>query len=172
MDDPHKAPSWEEKTSLFGAFLVSQGKQSSTLKSYFSAIKFILKTDGYQWDDNAVLLNVLTRSCKLCNDVLKVRLPIKKGLMEMILFQLQRNYPKQIYLELLYKTMIALAYYGLLCIGEITSAPGNEHTIKAANVHISLNKDKIMLVLYSSKMHGKHTRPQKIKISAVSPQKK
>ena len=34
--------SWEEKTALFGAFLVDGGVQSSTLKSYFSAIKYIL----------------------------------------------------------------------------------------------------------------------------------
>ena len=39
--------SWELKTALFGAYLVDNGIQSSTLKSYFSAIKHILKLDGY-----------------------------------------------------------------------------------------------------------------------------
>ena len=36
--------SWEERTALFGAYLVDGGVQSSTLKSYFSAIKYVLKT--------------------------------------------------------------------------------------------------------------------------------
>ena len=38
---------WEQKTALFGAYLVENGVQSSTLKSYLSAIKYILKLDGY-----------------------------------------------------------------------------------------------------------------------------
>ena len=44
--------SWEQRTVLFGAYLVDKGIQSSTLKSYFSAIKHILKQDGYDWNDN------------------------------------------------------------------------------------------------------------------------
>ena len=34
------------------------------------------------------------------------------------------------------------------------------------DVHIGLNKDKILFVLYSSKTHGKESLPQKVKISA------
>ena len=63
--------SWEEKTALFGAYLVDQGNQSSTIASYFSAIKAVLKWDGYQWDEGKVLLGALIRSCKLKNSPIK-----------------------------------------------------------------------------------------------------
>ena len=45
-----KPKSWEERTSLYGAYLVDQGVQSSTLKSYVSAIKCVLVTDGLQME--------------------------------------------------------------------------------------------------------------------------
>ena len=158
--------SWEEKTALFGAYLVENGVQSSTLKSYFSAIKHILKLDGYNWDDKKVLLSSLVRSCKLVNDTVKTRLPIQKGLLEMILFELNRkfcgnNNNQQPYLALLYQAIFCLGYYGMLRVGEL--AAGN-HCIKACNIHVGNNKDKILIVLYSSKTHGKESRPQKVKI--------
>ena len=65
------------------------GVQSSTLKSYFSAIKFVLRQDGYVWDDAKMLLNSLVSSCKLVNDRVKVRLPIQKGLLELLLFEIK-----------------------------------------------------------------------------------
>ena len=105
--------SWEEKTALFGAYLVDNGVQSSTLKSYFSAIKHILRLDGYEWDDNKMLLSSLVRGCQMENDRVKIRLPIQKGLLEMILFELERMFNQdgapQPYLECLYKAMFCLA---------------------------------------------------------------
>ena len=159
--------SWEQKTALFGAYLVDGGIQSSTLKSYFSAIKHVLKQDGYQWNDNKVPLSSLVRGCILENDRVKVRLPIQRGLLDMLLFELQRYYlvtKNQPYLETLYRALFCLAYYGMLRVGELAEGP---HTIKAADVHLGGNKDKILMVLYSSKTHGLESRPQKIKISAV-----
>ena len=141
--------------------------QSSTLKSYFSAIKHVLKLDGYQWDDTKVLLSSLVRSCRLENDKVKTRLPIQKGLLEMILFEVDRHYDytlSQPYLAVLYKAVFSLAYYGMLRVGEIAQG---SHTIKACNIHLGNNKDKILIVLYSSKTHGKESRPQKVKISAL-----
>ena len=61
--------------------------QSATVKSYVSAIKAILKADKYEWDEQKVLLSSLTKAYKLTNDVLDCRLPIQKGLLEMILFE-------------------------------------------------------------------------------------
>ena len=90
--DSKSLGSWEEKTALFGAYLVDNGIQSSTLKSYFSAIKHVLKLDGYNWDDNKVLLSSLVRGCSLVNDRVKTRLPIQKGLLEMLLFEIERKY--------------------------------------------------------------------------------
>ena len=151
---------------MFGAYLVDKGVQSSTLKSYFSTIKYILRQDGYKWDEDKVILSSLVRGCKLENDRLKVRLPIQKGLMELLLFELERfyNVNPQPYLECLYQTMFCLAYYGMLRVGKITFSP---HTVKAGDVHLGHNKDKILMVLYTSKTHGQEGKPQKIKISGV-----
>ena len=68
--------SWEQKTALFGAYLVDGGVQSSTLKSYFSAIKHVLRQDGYEWDEGQAQLNSLVKSCRIENEKLKVRLLI------------------------------------------------------------------------------------------------
>ena len=91
----------------------------------------------------------------------------------MLLFEIQRFYGhdhnQQPYLEILYKAMFSLAYYGLLRVGEITYSP---HVLKACNIHVGHNKDKLQLVLYSSKTHCKESSPQKIKISAVKPANK
>ena len=159
--------SWEEKTALFGAYLVDCGVQSSTLKSYFSAIKHILKLDGYKWDEGKVLLSALVRGCRLVNDKVKTRLPIQKGLLEMLLFEIKRKYngvSPQPYLTVLYQAIFCLAYYGMLRVGELSLG---SHTIKACNIHVGNNKDKILIVLYSSKTHGVESRPQKVKISAI-----
>ena len=114
---------WEEKTALFGAYLVDGGVQSSTLKSYFSAIKHILKQDGYAWNDNKVLLSSLVKGCKIENDRVKVRLPIQKGLLEMMPFEIDRLFneeKQQPYLCQMYTAIFCLGYYGMLRVGELT----------------------------------------------------
>ena len=155
---------------MFGAYLVDQGNQSSTLASYFSAIKSVLKVDGYPWADDKVALGALIRGCKYKNDRVKTRMPIGKKLLEAILFEVERVYGgeenPQPYLEILYKAVFSTAYYGLMRIGEI--AMGN-HTAKAKDVYIGQNKDKLLIMLYSSKTHDKESIPQKIKISALQP---
>ena len=162
--------SWEEKTALFGAYLVDKGIQSSTLKSYISAIKHMLKQDGYLWDDNKALLCPLIKGCQLENDTVKVRLPIKRGLLEMLLFEINKFYNSpQPYLEAMYQALFCLAYYGMMRVGELTSG---DHTVKACDVHVGDNKDKIQIVLYISKTHGKESRPQRIKITAIASQSK
>ena len=50
-----------------------------------------------------------------------------------------------------------------MCPGEITGSP---HVVKAKDVYIANNKNKICLVLFSSKTHSKASRPQEIKITA------
>ena len=57
--------------------------------------------------------------------------------------------------------LFALGYYGLMRVGELTYST---HVVKAANVHMATNKDKLLVVLYSSKTHSVADRPQKIKI--------
>ena len=157
--------SWEERTAMFLAHLFENGYQSSTLRSYISAIKRILQDDGYVWRDNLVLLSTLTRGCRLINDKVRVRLPIQCALLELILFEVQRYFVRknQPFLMKLYKAMFALGYYGLFRVGELTAS---QHVIKAKNVHLALNEDKLLVVLLSSKTHGKESYPQKVKIVA------
>ena len=156
--------SWEERTVLFGSYLVEQGIQSSTIASYFSAIKHVLKTDGYEWDSSKAQLTMVTRSCKLLNDRVKIRLPIQRRLLELLLFELERFYSKQPYLEKLYKTALVLSYYGMMRVGELTKS---QHNVKAKDIHIGENKDKILIILHSSKTHGKESKPQRIKLAAI-----
>ena len=58
---------------------------------------------------------------------------------------------EQPYLLVLYEAIFCLAYYGLMRIGELTEG---DHPIKAKDIHIGVNKDKILLVLYTSKTHS------------------
>ena len=112
-----------------------------------------------------LLLNTLAKACRLVNDHVKTRLPIQAALLEMLLFELERIFNKQYYLEILYKTIFILAYYGLLRIGELTKS---EHCLLAKDVQIGDNKEKILLTLHSSKTHGQGSKPQQIKISGVA----
>ena len=160
-----KPPTWEERTAMFMADMIANGAQSSSVKSYISAIKRILADDGYTWDDNIVLLSSLTRACKLKNDHVRTRLPIGYGLMELLLFEIARQYvtlSNQPYLCVMYQAIIALGYYGLLRAGELTFS---QHVIKAKDVHVALNKPKMLLVLYSSKTHDRSSYPQKIRVT-------
>ena len=158
-----KPKTWEDRTTLFIGYKIDQGITSTTVKSYVSAIKKILVDDGYPWDDQKVLLGTLTRACKLVNDRVCTRLPIQCSLLEIILFELERifNRSGQYYIQLLYKTLFALAYYGLMRVGEVTLS---DHVVKAKDVHAGRNKDNLLIILYSSKTHNQGMRPQKIKI--------
>ena len=109
-----------------------------------------------------IWLDSLIKSCKLVNDVLTPRLPIQFKLLELLLFELRCVMSCQPYLETLYTAVFAIAYYSLMRIGEVSNSP---HNVKAANVHMAVNKDKIMIILYTSKTHTRAVQPQEIKIS-------
>ena len=53
---------WEQRLALYGAYLADKGTQSSTMKSFYSAIKKILYiyNDGYKLQIDSLLLNTLT----------------------------------------------------------------------------------------------------------------
>ena len=153
---------WEERISLYAAFLVDGGIKSTTLRCYYSAIKSVLKEDGHFINDDKILLNSLARACRIVNDRVITRLPIRSKLLELLIFEVQRMFATQPYLEIMYKNILLLGYYGLFRIGELTSG---SHPIKAADVHIAQNKDKMLFILHSSKTHGKESRSQRIKIS-------
>ena len=66
----------------------------------------------------------------------------------------------QWYMENMYKALFALGYYGLPRVGELTHS---QHVIKARDVHLGMNKDKILVILYSSKTHDESMKPQRLK---------
>ena len=157
-----KPDSWEERLNLFVAYLVETKKKSTTIRSYISAIKAVLQEDGEQISENRFLLNSLTRACRLKNDRVRTRLPIKRSLLNLIISNVDNifNSP-QPYLTCLYKALFMTAYYGLFRVGELTSSP---HVLKAKDVHIGRNKKKLMFLLHSSKTHGNDKKTQVIKI--------
>ena len=152
-----KPKDWEDRTAMFCAYMIDKGTtQSSMVKSYVSAIKCILKCDGYKWRDNQVILSSLTRACRIKNDNLTCKLPVHRYLLEMILFETYQLYQDQLYLCKLYQVIFILGYYGLMRAGEMTQG---DHPLKACNVHIGQNKNKILLILYSSKTHSRANFP-------------
>ena len=162
-----KLQTWEERVVLYIAYLVHNGYQSSTVKSYISAIKAVLLKDGYKIDIDKALISSITSSCRLQNDRVLIRLPIRSNLLENILFQVQRKFKTQPYLEMLYKVIFLLQYYGLMRIGELVISTTDKHTLRAANIHAADNKEKLLIILYSSKTHGHYSRPQQIKITSL-----
>ena len=154
---------WEEHTGLFMAYLIKNGRQSATLKSYVSAIKAVLKYENYNWNEDQMLLTSLIRACKLQNNRWSARRPLSIRMVELIMFELDRSLGDQPFLKVVYQTMIMMGYYSLLRPGEMTKSP---HAIKAQDVFIGQNKNKILLILRSSKTHSKESRPQKVKIMA------
>ena len=159
--------SWEDRVMLFVGYKIENGMKSNSVKSYVSAIKRTLTDDGYQWNDNKILLGSLTRACRLINDRVHTRLPIRISLLELLLFEVQRHFiaESQLYLERMYKALFVMGYYGMMRVGELTWMCSG-HAVKACNVHAAMNKNKLMIVLYTSKTHGAESRPQKIKITA------
>ena len=133
------------------------------------AIKAILENIGVRLSVDTYLLNSLTKACKLQNDSIRIRLPIHKQLLHVILNQIIKTYQGQIYLKRLYLALLSTAYYSMFRVGEITKGT---HVVLASDVHIGVNKKKILFLLRSSKMHGKHTKPQVVKITATASRQK
>ena len=160
-----KPTEWEDRLSLFAAFLVQNGKQSSTVRSYMSALKAVLFNAGLEITENRCLLSAITRGCKLKNDVVKIRLPIQKGMLRIILRMLitifLRGDNNQPYLPTLYRALFSTAYYGLFRVGEVTTG---SHPIMAKDVHVETNKRKMLFILRSSKTHDKSNHLQSVKI--------
>ena len=161
-----KPDNWADRLTLFVGHLVAQKKQSSTVRSYVLAIKAILKENEMVLDENQYLISSLTRACKLQNDQIKTRLPLRKGMLCMILEQVNKQYLKdnQPYLACLFTTLFSTMYHGLLRVSEVVSG---EHPILARDIHIGQNKKKFLLILRTSKTHWKNAKPQMIKISAT-----
>ena len=160
---------WEDHLLLFKAYLVDKKYKSKTIRSYVSAIKCLLSEVNVKLNEDVSLITSLTRACRLISDRVTTRLPIHKGLLQLILNKIEQHYSAngQVYLLILYRAMMSTAYYGLFRVGEITKGP---HVILARNVHIATNKNKLLFILESSKMHNKGDKLQLVKISSVPDQ--
>ena len=163
-----KPEDWEHRLLLFAAYLINQGKQSTTVKSYISAIKAVLRNINVKINENTCLLNSLTRACRLLNDTtVRLRLPINREMLNIILRKTDTYFSEagQFYLKHLYLALMSTMYYGLFRIGELTKS---EHTVKAIDVQIGTNKRKLMFILRSSKNSGNDKKPQIIKIESTN----
>ena len=157
---------WEDKILLFTGFLIDRGKQSSTVKSYISAVEAILQADDKKVHEDRVLLSSLTRACHLQNNRIATKLPIRRDLLNLIIKHLPEIFTtEEPYLITLYWAVFSTAYFGLFRILEVAQTASN-HAVKACDVHTAVNKKKMMFILRTSKTHGLGDKPQIIKFSS------
>ena len=157
----------EDRLVLFVGYLIQSGKKSTTIKCYISAIKAVLANVRVCLNEDRFLLNSLIRACRIKYDRICTRIPIKKGLLKLIVSSVGNLLDQQPYLATLYKALMVTAYFGLFRIGKVTYS---SHVVKASDVHTGINKDKILFVLRSSKTHNNGCKPQQIKITATGKQ--
>ena len=163
-----KPDTWEERLVLFVGFLVDSKRKSSTIKSYISAIRAVLREDGEQLNQNSYLLTSLTKACRYKNDMVRTRLPIRKYLLRLICDSMHKIFlpAQQPYLVTLYQALFMTAYFGMFHVGELTWTE-SDHMVRAKDVQVGSNKKKLMFVLHTSKTHWHDEKPQIIKISSL-----
>ena len=153
-----KPETWEERLVLFVGYLVKNDLKSTTIKSYISAIKSVLLDDGIELNENKYLISSLTRACKYVNDGMDKTRQDKTSYQEKpVASTTDENRKNQPYLCNLYRALFLTSYYGLFRISKVTSGPGM-HPIKARDVHIGENKDKMLFILRTSKTHWKDNK--------------
>lgn len=159
---------WEDRVYVYIAHLVDNRKQSSTIKTYLSAIRQILLSDGIELKEDKQLLSSMMKTSKMRNDKLFIRLPIKFNLLQLILKKVDSIYGDsgagQAYLATLLKAMFSTAYFGMFRLGELAKGP---HQIKARNFHLANNKNKAIFMLESSKTHNIRQAPKKVVIPGI-----
>ena len=64
--------------TLFVGHLVETNHQSTTVKSYISAIRAVLREVKVNLMEDQYLITALTKTCHLKNDTIYIRLPIQK----------------------------------------------------------------------------------------------
>ena len=160
-----KPKSWDDRITLLVAFLIHTKKKSTTIKSYVSALRATLKSEGICMNHDNAVLATLIKACKLKNNTIQTRLPIRKGLLGILINSLDKYYnTPQPYLVILFKALLAMTYFGMFRVGKVTKGP---HVVKVVDMLIATNKDKLMFILCTSKTHNKGNKPQIIKVKAV-----
>ena len=140
-----KPMAWEDRLTFVG-YLIQGKRKSTTICSYISAIKAILKDDGIDLNEDLFLITSLTKACRIHQDKAQIRTLITKTLLHQIVEAFQELFATQPYLLILYTALFLTTYYGLFCIGEVTSG---SHPIKVCNVEIAENKRKLKFTLFT-----------------------
>ena len=122
-----------------------------------------MQCNDFEINEDRFLLNSITKACVFKNDVVKTQLPIQKTLLNQILHEVSKIFSSQPYLMRLYQALFSTAYFGLFRIGELTTG---DHPIKARDVHVGVNKKKLLFLLHTSKTHWKNVKPQTVKITS------
>ena len=163
-----KPMAWCDRLNLFVAHLINENKKSSTVRSYISAIKAILADGDIELKEDMYLLSSLIKACRLHNDRVTLRFPIQKLVLELSLKTTREHYMtrRQIYNCHLILALFSTVYYGLFRVGELTNS---QHVVKACDVHLGINKCKMLFILRTSKTHSKGSPLQIIKIMSSGP---
>ena len=105
-----KPQNWEHRLTLFVSYLIEHNKKSATIKSYISAIKLVLIENNIKIKEDAFLLASLTRACRLINDHVKTRLPIRLDVLCLLLRKLDQYFSMQPYVRSLYRAIFVIGY--------------------------------------------------------------
>ena len=97
----------EDRLILFVGHLANKMFQFGTIKSYVSAIRTTLQEIRIPFHEDRFLLQSLTKACTLNNDRLKMRFPIHKEILNIILRKIETRYHElgQPYLAVTYKIL-------------------------------------------------------------------
>lgn len=157
---------YEDKMVMYAAHLGNEGAHSATVGSYMSAIRYKLRKDGIDIPDKNFEIASIIRTCKLKNNRVFYRCGISKPMLKDLLQATKELlYDNgQEYQYFLYRAIFLTAYYGMFRIGEIAQGP---HSVTASDVKPSTNKNKFLLILRSSKTHGKGDHPHTVNIPQV-----
>lgn len=157
-------PKWEDRIIVWATHLAENRKKSNTIKSYISAVRYCLSLDGIKVSHSNCELAAIVQAAKKANDELYVRLPIQKGLLQLLLNFIRSTYIQQRGQKYLGYTLLAIystAYHGLFRISEITQG---QHNIKAQDIIYARNKKKVTFYLRSSKTHTIADQPQIVNV--------
>ena len=88
-------------------------RKSSTIRSYISAVKAVLRNGGIKLHLDDALLAEVTRACRLHNDTVATKLPITKSVLHLLINTLPKCFDSpQPYLVSLYSAMSVLHITG------------------------------------------------------------
>ena len=131
-----KPTNWEDRLNLWVTYLIACEKPPTTVSSYISAVKAVLKFENIVVGNNSYILSSLLKACKIKNNNVTMRLPIQRYLLELMLEKIENYFldRSEVYLATLYVAILSVGYHGLLRIGELSTGT---HPIQMADIFIS-----------------------------------